>query len=125
MHYKPFSYTRLGVYICFALAMLFLQCVGENFEPLALALVYAMPLSGLSPLVASLSAHVQATGVVRTHRFALHGKPRPPLGIAFVAAYSPWLGLDFAANQSTVPGKPGSQRKGHGPAYRKPAGWVF
>ncbi len=55
MHYKPFSYTRLAIHISFALSMLFLQCVGDNYEPLALALVYAMPLSGLSPLVASLS----------------------------------------------------------------------
>ncbi|MBQ8322475.1 MAG: SpoIIE family protein phosphatase [Clostridia bacterium] len=55
MTYKTVNYTRVGLHILFALAMLFLQYVGDNCEPLALALVYAMPLAGLSPFAAAFS----------------------------------------------------------------------
>ncbi len=55
MLYKTVNYARVGVHILFAFAMLFLQFVGENYEPFALALVYAMPLAGLSPFISAFS----------------------------------------------------------------------
>ena len=55
MTYKTVNYARVGVHILFAFAMLFLQYVGKNQEPLSLALVYAMPLAGLSPVFTAVS----------------------------------------------------------------------
>ena len=44
---EPF---RIPLYVLFTIAMLFLRFIGDNDEPFALALAYAMSVSGLSPL---------------------------------------------------------------------------
>ena len=52
---KRINYFEIFIYLLFACAMLFLRQVGDNGEPLGLALVYAMQATGLSPLIAVLS----------------------------------------------------------------------
>lgn len=51
---KKIDFTRLTLYILFGAASLFLYNVGENGEPLSLALVYGMASAGLSPWIAAL-----------------------------------------------------------------------
>lgn len=51
---KQTDYSRILLYFLFGAALLFLRYVGDNNEPLPLALVYAMGTSGLSPLVGAL-----------------------------------------------------------------------
>ncbi len=45
---RKINFARCGVYLCFFLAALFLYHVGENGEPLSLALAYAMMGAGFS-----------------------------------------------------------------------------
>ena len=47
---QKISYSQTLLHICFAFFMLLLQKIGDNAEPFALALLYAMPFSSLSPL---------------------------------------------------------------------------
>ncbi len=51
--HKKTDLTRVLLYFLFGAAALFLRYVGDNAEPLALALVYALPNAGLSPVVAA------------------------------------------------------------------------
>ena len=55
MIYRKISYSQAFLHIFFGVAMLLLQKIGNNAEPLALALVYAMPMASLSPLLTALS----------------------------------------------------------------------
>ncbi|MBE7068046.1 MAG: hypothetical protein E7381_01955 [Clostridiales bacterium] len=55
MTYRKISYSQAFLHIFFGVAMLLLQKIGNNAEPLALALVYAMPMASLSPLLTALS----------------------------------------------------------------------
>ena len=55
MHTQKIYYPRVFLHILFAFAMLLLQQIGNNGEPFALALVYAMPFCSLSPIAAALS----------------------------------------------------------------------
>ena len=55
MTYRKISYSQAFLHIFFGIAMLLLQKIGNNAEPLALALVYAMPMASLSPLLTALS----------------------------------------------------------------------
>lgn len=51
--YKTIDYFRLLIYFLFGCAMLFLRNVGNNAEPLGLALVYGMGIAGLSPVLSA------------------------------------------------------------------------
>ena len=51
---QKISYPQTLLHICFAFFMLLLQKIGDNAEPFALALLYAMPFSSLSPFASSL-----------------------------------------------------------------------
>lgn len=51
--HKKTDLTRILLYFLFGAAASFLRYVGDNAEPLALALVYALPNAGLSPVVAA------------------------------------------------------------------------
>ena len=46
---KHTDYFRILLYLLFGAALLFLRFVGDNGEPVGLALVYAMSRAGLSP----------------------------------------------------------------------------
>ncbi|MBQ9728363.1 MAG: SpoIIE family protein phosphatase [Clostridia bacterium] len=48
---QPTDFFRLFLYLLFGAAFLFLAQVGNNGEPLGLALLYALPVAGLSPVV--------------------------------------------------------------------------
>ncbi len=48
MFRRKIDFARCGIYLCFFLAALFLYHVGENGEPLSLALAYAMMGAGFS-----------------------------------------------------------------------------
>lgn len=52
---KQTDYFRVFLYFLFTVALLFLRYVGNNSEPLPLALVYAMGVAGLSPSVSALA----------------------------------------------------------------------
>ncbi|MBQ8308607.1 MAG: SpoIIE family protein phosphatase [Clostridia bacterium] len=52
---KTTDYFRVLLYFLFGAALLFLRYIGDNAEPIGLALVYAMNAAGLSPFVSSLS----------------------------------------------------------------------
>ena len=52
---KQTDFARIFLYGLFGAALLFLRYVGNNSEPLPLALVYAMGAAGLSPSVSALS----------------------------------------------------------------------
>lgn len=54
MSVKKLSYPQTLLHILFAFAMLLLQKIGNNYEPFALALLYAMPFCLLSPLSSAL-----------------------------------------------------------------------
>lgn len=51
---KNTDYSRVFLYLAFGVAMLFLRFVGNNAEPLGLALVYALAATGLRPLICGL-----------------------------------------------------------------------
>ena len=51
---KRLDRSQFLLHMLFALAMLFLRQVGDNGEPLALALAFAMPFAGLSPVLSPL-----------------------------------------------------------------------
>ncbi len=53
--HKQTDYKQVIIYALFAFALACLQYVGDNAEPLGLALVFAMNTAGLSPLVSALS----------------------------------------------------------------------
>ena len=55
MSVKKLSYPQTLLHIFFAFIMLLLQKIGNNYEPFALALLYAMPFCSLSPLICALS----------------------------------------------------------------------
>ena len=52
---KQTDYFRVLLYFLFGAALLLLRYVGDNSEPLPLALVYAMGAAGLSPLIGGLT----------------------------------------------------------------------
>lgn len=51
---KKIDFPRLFLYLLLGGAAIFLQCVGDNYEPLSLALVYAMVGVGFSPILSTL-----------------------------------------------------------------------
>ena len=51
--HKRTDYHRIIIYFAFTFALACLQFVGDNAEPLGLALVFAMNGAGLSPLVSA------------------------------------------------------------------------
>lgn len=53
--YKRFDVLELSLYFLFGAAMLFLRFVGNYLEPFSLALAYAMPFAGLSPIPTALA----------------------------------------------------------------------
>ncbi len=58
--FKKFDYARAGLYLLFTLAALFLYHVGNNAEPLSLALTYAMMGAGLSLPLSALCGAIPA-----------------------------------------------------------------
>ena len=53
--YKKSDVQTMMLYLCLCLSCFLLYAVGDNGEPLHLALVYAMPTIGVSPLFSSIS----------------------------------------------------------------------
>ena len=51
---KTTDYSRIFLYLLFGFAMLFLRFIGNNGEPFALSLTYAMASAGLSPVLSAL-----------------------------------------------------------------------
>ncbi len=52
--YKRFDVLQLSLYFLFGAGMLFLRFVGNYFEPFSLALAYALPFAGVSPIPTAL-----------------------------------------------------------------------
>ncbi len=48
--YKRIDGMQIALYLLFGAGMLFLQFVGENYEPFSLALAYALPYAGVAPI---------------------------------------------------------------------------
>ncbi len=49
-NYKRIDLAQIALYLLFGAGMLFLRFVGNSFEPFSLALAYALPYAGASPL---------------------------------------------------------------------------
>ena len=47
------DYSRIFLYLLFGFALLFLRYIGDNAEPFALSLFYAMASAGLSPTLSA------------------------------------------------------------------------
>ena len=73
---KQTDYFRILLYFLFGAALLFLRYVGDNSEPLPLALVYAMGATGLSTTVGALAfLLISLPGHALLKRFLRRDKP--------------------------------------------------
>ena len=116
MYIKRIDRSQIFLHILFAVAMLFLRQVGDNGEPLALALAYAMPFAGLSPvlspvcfflitltgwngreiLLALAQSGLLSLGFFLRNRLQTAGKPKTALAPLFALSFALALFVAFA-----------------------------